>query len=186
MTFQEAKLRLSAWQNKTNPIYKEGDLFISFNVIGSQFYKLTIIVITMFGFSEILSLSLICLILKTLKRNSRVFSRQTYKLYFQLTLLLAAQLASPLICVFIPVIICLIAVLNRIEANNLIVQMGLLGIVLYGLLNSLLTIIFISAYRRHFLDVFIFPWLKPLLRLKNRSTPVQELQTPVFTRNEGV
>lgn len=39
----------------------------------------------------------------------------------------------------------------------------LIGWPLYGLVNQVLTISFVSPYRQHFISTFIVSWLKPLL-----------------------
>lgn len=50
-----------------------------------------IVMLILFGISEALCITLIHLIMKTLKRNVEVFSKNTYRLHIQLTILLAFQ-----------------------------------------------------------------------------------------------
>jgi amino acid transporter len=58
------------------------------------------LMILMSFLAEVLALTLICLILLMLRRNSKKYSRNTYRLHVQLTLVLLAQVRV-WICVYI-------------------------------------------------------------------------------------
>jgi hypothetical protein len=169
---------LEIWQNKTDPIIKASDVIVFFDVRNTRFQLFAVTVLLIFLASQILSFTLIYFILKILRQNSQSFTRQTYKLQIQLALLLLAQLLTPILYVFLPVFGTIVITLLQVNANRFSVQIGLLGIMVYGLSNCLLTIGFIGNYRRHFLDTFIFPWLRPLSRFFGfkQSTVVTNLQ----------
>jgi hypothetical protein len=123
-----------------------------------------------FLISEVLSFLLLFLILKILRKKAELYENNIFRLHMDFSLLIGAQIITPFVLIFLPVVLCIYAVLKRIIAKNeLVVEMGILGISAYGLSNSLLTIAFIGPYKRHFLDVIVFPLLK-LLRLRNNPT----------------
>jgi hypothetical protein len=116
-------------------------------------------------FFEIFSFCLFYLIFNTLKQNSHIYSANTYSMHIQFTLMLAAQLLSPFVYVFLPVAIGIIYIICGMRPSEISIQIGLIGIIGYGLSNSLITVGFVSVYRTHFLNVFIFSWLKRLRKI---------------------
>jgi hypothetical protein len=56
---------------------------------------------------------------------------------------------APVICLIVPIICCVYIVLMDIPSTDPAVKFGLLLLVLQGLLNAMLTILFISPFRRH-------------------------------------
>lgn len=64
-------------------------VFIEFGFPFTQ--KLLITIVFLFMLAEIICISLICLIMAILRQNASLFSKNTYKLHFQFTLLLAIQ-----------------------------------------------------------------------------------------------
>jgi hypothetical protein len=80
-----------------------------------------------------------------------------------------SQLLTPFIFLFLPVVVCIFAVLMGVPADILTTHIGHLGLVTYGLANSLLTVGFIGPYRLHFYKNFVLIWLKPLLTLLSLS-----------------
>jgi hypothetical protein len=59
------------------------------------------------------------------------------------------------------------------------IQLGLLSLAFYGLVNASLTISFVSPYRKHFISTFILPWLKPLLKKLGLQRWLNETTTKV-------
>jgi hypothetical protein len=76
-------------------------------------------------------------------------------------------------------------ILNIMSTTDFAVEIGLFGMLLYGLTNSALTILFVTPFRRHAADTFIYWWLLPILKYLNLYNPdqVQEI-TVRTTRNE--
>lgn len=166
------------WYNKTTPRIQPYDTVVYIDIGKAHFFKFCCLILVMFSVSEMLCIFLIYLILTTLRDNTAVFSGNTHKLHMQLTLLLATQvrlrnffrlyilvvqLLTPFVCIFGPLIACIIATLLRAPVTELATQLGLLGFVFYGFANSLLTIVFVSPYRAHCSSTFILPWLRPLM-----------------------
>lgn len=79
-------------------------------------------------------------------------SKQTYHQHLQFTFLLTFQFLTPVVIIFIPVVVCGFIILWKIIISEFMIQSGLLGIILYVLTNILLTIGFIGPYRSHFVD----------------------------------
>jgi hypothetical protein len=105
----------------------------------------------------------------------------------QFILLLASQILSPICYVAIPFFAGTVAAVTSLKPNKLVIQLALLAIIFYGSSNSLLTIVFIGPFRKHFLNVIVFPWLKPLLRFmgfKNlfKSGQARVVHITVITR----
>jgi hypothetical protein len=72
--------------------------------------------------------------------------------------------------VFLPVGVCIIAMLIEKPATKYASDFGLIGLAIYGTANSLLTITFVSPYRKYTFEKLVSPWLMPLLtrlHLKN-------------------
>lgn len=163
-------------------------IFFTFRSPGLVKYVISVLVI--FVISEIICLILFVLILKNLRRHSAKFSPQTYRLHLTFTLLLGCQLLSPIIYMFVPIFMGILATLFRIQPKKYLVDISLLCIMFYGLSNTALMIGFISPYQKHFLSVFIFPWLKPLLKIvkfksSSTSTRVHVLSPSTFNPNRG-
>jgi hypothetical protein len=112
-----------------------------------------ITLILIFIVVECICFTLLYAILRNLKKNINSFSENTLRLQRQLTLLLFAQFLSPLLYIFVPVFICIFVILNDLGLSEFSVQVGMLEIECYAFMNSLLTIQFISPYRKHFISV---------------------------------
>ncbi|KAI1709767.1 serpentine type 7TM GPCR chemoreceptor srh domain-containing protein [Ditylenchus destructor] len=99
--------------------------------------------------AEFLCFLMAYFIVRVLRKNARNFSKKTYLIQLQLTFLLIAQLASPIVFFLVPVVYALYAAL---AGNSLSLSTGDIGIIfltLYALSNSLLTILFVTPYRRY-------------------------------------
>jgi hypothetical protein len=118
-----------------------------------------ITILVLFGLSELGCVVLIILILVILRRNSKNFSKKTYQLHFQFTILLAVQLATPLFLVVSPVALYLVVVffMDR-QSTRFISMTGYLMISLYGLTNAMFTITFVGPYRVYTYKKLIQPW----------------------------
>lgn len=178
------------WADRTDPQIKPEDIVIFFDFWSPALYKYIILVLVISVISQNISLTLVVLTLKNLRTYSHKFSRQTYRMHVQFTILLGCQLLSPIIYIFVPLSMGIAATLFLLKPKKILLDVSFLGIAFYGLSNSLLSIAFISPYRRHFLDVFIFPWLKPLLKIvgfqsSSTSTQVQILSPTIVTPNAG-
>jgi hypothetical protein len=162
-------------------------MIIFFSIGAPMFYKYMGLVLIIFVISECLCFILLVLILKALRRNLHTFSEHTYRMHIQFTYCLALQILSPLLYIFVPVCAGIITALNALRPTKLLVEISFLCIIFYGLSNSLLTIVFVSPYRKHFLNVVIFSWLKPVLRVigckNSTSTRVQVLPPTLVTPN---
>lgn len=150
-----------------------------------------ICVLCIFIILEIFMLFVIYLILKILRRNIHAYTAQTLKLHRQFSLLLGAQFLSPLIYVFAPVVAAVIAMLVGVKPNKLVVQISIFGIIFYGCTNSILSVGFVTPFRKHFLYVISFSWLKSLLKTVRFpgccvSSAVQDMPTMVNTPNHRV
>lgn len=94
-----------------------------------------------FIISEILCGILVCLIMVTMKRNSKKFSANTYKLNRQLTVVLALQIASPIFFIIFPVTATIVSgVVFGHYLGRSVVQLGFLLIDMYALSNTLFTL----------------------------------------------
>jgi hypothetical protein len=162
-------------------------MIIFFSFGSPILYKYMGLVLIIFVISECLCFILLFLIVKALRRNLHTFSKHTYRMHVQFTCCLASQILSPLLYIFVPVCAGIITALNSLKPTKLLVDISLLCIIFYGLSNSLLTIVFVSPYRKYFLNVLIFPWLKPVLRVigckNSTSTRVQVLRATIVTAN---
>lgn len=131
------------------------------------------------------------LILKTLGKNVHSYSEDILELHRKFSLLLGAQFLSSFVYLFIPVFAAITANVIFNRSNKLVVQIFLFGIIFYGFTNSLLSIIFISSYRKHFIKFVSFSWLKPLLGICGfqsccMSNAVGNAPTMVVTTNNPV
>ncbi|KAI1692610.1 serpentine type 7TM GPCR chemoreceptor srh domain-containing protein [Ditylenchus destructor] len=99
---------------------------------------------------ELLCGSMTFFIIRTLRKTAHMYSRKTYKLQIQLTLLLLAQLASPVVFFLIPVVYAMGCGLIDCGTNNSLTgEIGMIMITLYALSNPLLTISFVTPYRSY-------------------------------------
>src|SRR4051812_42138903 len=74
------------------------------------------------------------------------------------------QLATPVFFLVGPIGSAVYAILTGIQSSESVVKSGLLMIALYGLTNSLFTILFVSPYRRHALNL-VFLVLGKILKI---------------------
>uniref|UniRef100_A0A915CY91 G protein-coupled receptor n=1 Tax=Ditylenchus dipsaci TaxID=166011 RepID=A0A915CY91_9BILA len=112
----------------------------------------------------------------TLSRNSRNFSKKTYKMHKQLTILLIIQLTAPVIFVIVPLSIQIAGILFEHEFSETGTQIGVLILSLYASFNSILTIFFVTPYRTFTLSWII--WL--LSRLLCKKPKINFKSSPVF------
>jgi hypothetical protein len=104
------------------------------------FYKYILVVFILFTGSEIILTALLSLTLRMLQKTAHLYSSTTYKMHLQFSLLLGAQLFSPIFFVLLPIIGGVACYLLEIGATDLQDEIGILSIVAYGASNSLLTI----------------------------------------------
>jgi hypothetical protein len=74
--------------------------------------------------------------------------------------LLGVQFLTPFLCIFLPVAICTVFIIQVSVPSQILVEIGLLCTIIYGASNSLLTIGFIAPYRTHCLNSIVFPLLR--------------------------
>lgn len=128
------------------------------------------ITLTFFLFSETFSIYIIYSILSTLRQNTGTFSRNTYRLHRQLTMLLAAQLTIPVVLIVIPISLRWGLFLTTGNEFSLFNNVRMTMVSLFGSANCLFTIVFISPYRIHTYNCIIYPIVYPItkvLRLKS-------------------
>lgn len=104
-------------------------------------------------FNEIVCFVLIWLILSKLKKNSEKYSKNTLRLHFQLTILLAAQLLTPILFIVFPVGTAVYLILIETPSTGFQIKIGLLLLSLYCPVNSALTIVFVGAYRKYTMEL---------------------------------
>lgn len=119
-----------------------------------KYFKFTILFLLLI--SEVFSILMVFIILRTLRQKASKFSKYTLKLHFQFTLLLALQLAVPFLIVILPVSVRLIKTFMGDVPPKFAIQLGYILISCYGLINSLLTLIFIGPFRDHFKQCLMF------------------------------
>ncbi|KAI6222263.1 hypothetical protein M3Y95_00966400 [Aphelenchoides besseyi] len=162
MPVEEVKYRLANWTYDRSTV-RDGDVAIFLDVDSTYTRRYFIVLVVLFVVAEIACIILIVLILRVLKRNSKLFSRVTLRLNLQFCRLLIIQMATPAIVICGPVFCCIIAIFAEVESNTLITEAALAMITMYGPLNSIFTIFFVSPYRQYTYKLFILPWLRPLL-----------------------
>lgn len=79
------------WYMHTIPIIQPHDMVIIADPEKAYAHEYTLFVLAVFVLSEFICTVFIFLILRILKQNSHVFSKNTYKLHLQFVLLLGAQ-----------------------------------------------------------------------------------------------
>ena len=78
------------------------------------------------------------------------FSSRTYRMHMQLTALLALQLLCPIVCIAMPVsILCLYSVFYGHALTLEGGEVGVTALALYATVNSLLTLLFVTPFRRY-------------------------------------
>ncbi|KAI1696731.1 serpentine type 7TM GPCR chemoreceptor srh domain-containing protein [Ditylenchus destructor] len=89
------------------------------------------------------------IILRMLRRNAHCFSKKTYKIHLHLTILLVVQLVSPILFIATPVCLSLICMFFAFPIPVVIGDILMLALSFYATANSLLTICFVTPYRRY-------------------------------------
>ncbi|KAI1706540.1 serpentine type 7TM GPCR chemoreceptor srh domain-containing protein [Ditylenchus destructor] len=107
-----------------------------------------IIVFGLFTFYEVISFAIAWSILYTLRQNSQYFSPKTYKMHRQLTFLLIGQLLTPIICNILPISLIVLSIVADFRIASWNVQLMILTMTLYAPVNSLMTIHFVTPYRK--------------------------------------
>ncbi|KAI1706541.1 serpentine type 7TM GPCR chemoreceptor str domain-containing protein [Ditylenchus destructor] len=98
---------------------------------------------------EVISIAIAWNILYTLRQNSQYFSPKTYKMHRQLTFLLIGQLLIPIMCIVLPTSILLLSVLFHFRITSWNNDVIMLTQALYASVNSLMTILFVTPYRKY-------------------------------------
>lgn len=102
---------------------------------------------------EIISVILIWAILWKLKSSSANYSKNTIRLHYQLTLLLAVQLFAPIIFITFPVFSAIYIAFSANQLSETYFKTSFLLVSLYCPFNSFLTVLFITPYRRYTLEL---------------------------------
>jgi hypothetical protein len=174
--FEDTRLTLSQWNNNTDIAtfgIKPNDLILLFDAWNPSFVNFLLVCLVFIICLEILAAVLLYLIITTLGQNSASFSPNTYKLHRQFSLLLISQLLCPIICICLPFGALTIVMWIRIVPTKLAGEIGLIAILIYGLSNSLLTIAFVTPYKRHFLDS-----LSKICKFHTLNMPTQVQPSP--------
>ncbi|KAI1693079.1 serpentine type 7TM GPCR chemoreceptor srh domain-containing protein [Ditylenchus destructor] len=121
---------------------------------------------------SVICLLIIFAILRALRKNAHTFSKKTYKIHLQLTILLIVQLICPVVFVILPTGVSLIFALSGyFTPQGFGVVLGhvfMIAISFYGTANSILTMFFVKPYRRHtksLLQKILCPFIKPQSRI---------------------
>jgi hypothetical protein len=124
-----------------------------------------------FLFNELFSVYIVYAILSSLRKNTASYSKNTYRLHYQLTLLLAFQLAIPFFFIILPISIRWVIFFTLNHDFAIFNHFRMTLITLYGFASSIFTLIFIAPYREHLYDNLIYPIGKALgiKRLKPRK-----------------
>jgi hypothetical protein len=163
--FQELPSFLARQPKEISETIKPGEFILWMNVYSELSYWFIATMLISFLISEILCITLIYLILSILHANAALFSRNTYKLHFQFTVLLAVQLLTPFVFILLPITLCLIAALFDRYSPQFAGQMGFIMITLYGMANALFTILFVGPYRAHAYRKLVFPVLRRFFKI---------------------
>jgi hypothetical protein len=88
----------------------------------------------------------------------------TYQAKIKLTLK-NFQLLTPFVFIILPVAACLIAAFFGYYSPQLAGQIGFILITLYGLANSIFTVIFVGPFRKHARNNLVRPVIRPVCKL---------------------
>ncbi|KAI1725856.1 serpentine type 7TM GPCR chemoreceptor srh domain-containing protein [Ditylenchus destructor] len=105
-------------------------------------------VFVLFAAYEIISFIAAWSILRILRENSMYFSAKTYTMHRQLTILIFGQLLAPVIFNVLPICIVLMGMLVGYKLDKWAIQFFILTLTIYAPANSLMTIHFVTPYRR--------------------------------------
>ncbi|KAI6172673.1 hypothetical protein M3Y98_00999500 [Aphelenchoides besseyi] len=151
---------------KTLEYAEEGESIVVMPVSNYTTWYCCVVLISVFTV-EIISATLIFQTLRTLKANSRVHSVITQKLHLQFVRLLGAQVKTklmvlPLVFFSIPTACCVIlSAIYSISIDRHTISYAYCLVSTYGVTNTLLSLFFISPYRRHCYANVIRPLLWP-------------------------
>jgi len=108
-------------------------------------------------------------IVRVLRQNAHCFTARTYRMHMQLTVLVALQLASPVLYIVLPIsMVCLYSVFYCQRLSLTAGQVGITAMALYATNNSLLTLCFVTPYRRYTMKKMrkiVLSLMGPTLRL---------------------
>ncbi|KAI6200528.1 hypothetical protein M3Y96_00743600 [Aphelenchoides besseyi] len=132
------------------------------------------VLVSLMVFSELLSVTLIYLILSTLKRTT--FSKQTTKLHYQLITHLIVLLIVPLVLIIGPCCVCVILLYFNVYSTENVMKIGLIMLTLYGPTNAFATILLVGPYRS-----FTFRTIRRFLcaTYLQKTTSIQPTNPPV-------
>ncbi|KAH7707215.1 hypothetical protein AAVH_25566 [Aphelenchoides avenae] len=99
--------------------------------------------------SEAVSFGVVYVIIRTLRAHSASFSAKTYRMHLQLTVLLLVQLCSPVVFLIFPIIHTIYDVFTDNEITPTTGRIGFMLLSMYASLNSMLTLFFVTPYRRY-------------------------------------
>ncbi|KAI6177858.1 hypothetical protein M3Y97_00953000 [Aphelenchoides bicaudatus] len=163
-----------------------GHFFIWFDFKSNWTLAFAFIMLFSFLLSESISVGCVWVILRMLKKNSASYSKNTYRLHRQFTILLAVQLTLPVLLILLPVAIALVLGLLGVSLSNFSTQIGFAIFSSYAFLNSMLTIMFITPYREDFKDKIRLLYLDRIFCCKERfanKTPVSQVLS--YASNAG-
>ncbi|KAH7703803.1 CRE-SRN-1 protein [Aphelenchoides avenae] len=146
-----------------------------------------------FVIAQAVCITLSVLGMRHLKRNSNGFSAKTRAMHLQLTRLLLAQILSPMICLFVPivgfVVFVIISMYTLLPWSNLPVELGILFFTAFPMVNAVLAITFVGPYRRFtasFLSTIFCRKSSLVSRMESSASGATSSNSPpVFTRRES-
>lgn len=129
---------------KTIPDFRPDEVIIIIKIEIPLFRAFTSVFLTLFALSEIFCILLLIMTFSKLRENVSKFSKNTYRLHIQFTVLLGAQFLTPLVLIFGPIALFTVEMVTDVTFIELVTQIGLIGLLVYGLTNQLLTIVFVG------------------------------------------
>uniref|UniRef100_A0A915E8J4 Uncharacterized protein n=1 Tax=Ditylenchus dipsaci TaxID=166011 RepID=A0A915E8J4_9BILA len=132
-----------------------GQVIVNLNPFEWPTIRMAIVLIFGFMAAQVAAFLLGFATLRNLNRNARFFSQKTFRMHLQFTVVLCIQIATPVVFIVFPMTVGGINVLIVKSMDKLPAQIGLLLMSLYASSNSLLSIFFISPYRRYSMNLIL-------------------------------
>ncbi|KAI1710985.1 serpentine type 7TM GPCR chemoreceptor srh domain-containing protein [Ditylenchus destructor] len=123
-------------------------------------------------------------IIKRLRKNAHLFSKKTYSLQIQFTLVLAFQFVSPLFVV-VPLSMLMIQVVTESPPafDRSAGKTGTVLLSIYTLSNSLVTVLFVTPYRKYTLAKFGICFGRKFREFVSRNSQLGRLKVTGMRRN---
>ncbi|KAI6170922.1 hypothetical protein M3Y97_01105000 [Aphelenchoides bicaudatus] len=181
VAFQLFGYSVGALWDAVKDIVKENETIFMVDTTDPLTKILLYLICSLLLLAELVSFVLAIGILLYLRNHASLFSKSTYKLHVQFTLLLLVQLISPLILLIIPGTIYVNKIINHESIEKIYIQAGFLTVTLYGFVNGGLTVIFVGPYRKQAYKQLIDPMLKAFRIFKRVNITPYEATSNIHT-----